>query len=198
MVWKNRRRIACVRRAVTRALILSAVILPVGGRVGRVLASGAVSAEGLRPEIVGGLHWRPIGPARFGGRVTDIAAVEGRPAVFYVATASGGLWKTQDLGTTWDSIFDTVGCASIGDVALAPSNPDVVWVGTGEANNSQNSPWGNGVYRSTDGGRTWTHLGLDETRHIGRVVVHPANPDVAYVAALGDLWGPNPARGVFK
>src|SRR5439155_14194882 len=79
-----------------------------------------------------------------------------------------------------------------------PSNPDVVCVGTGESNNSQNSPWGNGVYRSTDGGRTWTHLGLDETRHIGRVVVHPANPDVAYVAALGDLWGPNPARGVFK
>jgi photosystem II stability/assembly factor-like uncharacterized protein len=165
----------------------------------RLVADGTtVPAERLDGRVLGALQWRPLGPARFGGRVTDITGIEDRPGLLYAATASGGLWKTEDLGTTWEPIFDSAGCASIGDVAVAPSNPDVIWVGTGEANSSQNSPWGRGVYRSIDGGRSWTHLGLDETRHIGRVVVHPANPDVAYVAAVGDLWGPNPERGVFQ
>jgi photosystem II stability/assembly factor-like uncharacterized protein len=144
------------------------------------------------------LHFRPIGPAVMGGRIHDVESVPGNPSVVYVASASGGLWKSVNKGTTWTPIFDDQAVSTFGDVALAPSNPDVVWAGTGEQNNRQSTSWGNGVYRSTDGGKTWTHLGLAPTRHIGRIRVHPKNPDVAYVAALGDLWAPTPDRGVYK
>ena len=98
---------------------------------------------------------------------------------------------------TWQALFEDQPNPSIGDIALAPSNPSIVYVGTGEANNRQSSSWGDGVYKSMDGGATWTHLGLKETHHIGRIVVHPTDPDIVYVAALGDLWGPNKERGVF-
>ena len=108
------------------------------------------------------------------------------------------MWKTSNAGTTWAPIFDKEEVSTIGDVALAPSDPSIVWVGTGEANNRQSSSWGNGVYRSTDGGATWKHMGLRETHHISRVLVHPANPSVVYVASVGRLWGPNRERGVFK
>src|SRR5918996_2918526 len=137
---------------------------------------------------------RQIAPAVMGGRVHDIEAVSRNPAVIYAATASGGLWKTTNKGTTWTPIFDDQPVSTFGDVAIAPSNPDVVWAGTGEQNNRQSTSWGNGVYRSTDAGKTWTHLGLEETRHIARVLVHPTNPDIAYVAALGNLWAPSPDR----
>jgi photosystem II stability/assembly factor-like uncharacterized protein len=145
-----------------------------------------------------GLQFRNIGPALMGGRIDDFAVQEDAPSTFYVATASGGLWKTQNDGTTFEPIFDDQPVSSIGDVALAPSDPSILYVGTGEANNRQSSSWGNGVYRSLDGGQTWTHLGLADTHHIGRIVVHPRNPDVAYVAALGHLWGPNQERGLYK
>ncbi|MGH9350391.1 MAG: WD40/YVTN/BNR-like repeat-containing protein [Vicinamibacterales bacterium] len=145
-----------------------------------------------------GLRWRSIGPARPGGRVTSLAVLESNPAVIYVATASGGVWRTTNLGTTWDPLFDHAGAASIGDVAIARSDPDTVWVGTGEPDNRQSSSWGDGVYKSVDGGLTWQHMGLRETRHIGRVAVHPTNPDTVFVAALGHLWGPNDERGVFR
>jgi photosystem II stability/assembly factor-like uncharacterized protein len=144
------------------------------------------------------LRFRSIGPAGMGGRVHDIEGVPGNPAVLYVATASGGLWKSVNKGTTWTPIFDDQPVSTFGDVALAPSNPEIVWAGTGEQNNRQSTSWGNGVYRSTDGGKTWTHLGLAATRHIGRIRVHPRDPDVAYVAALGDLWAPSADRGVYK
>jgi photosystem II stability/assembly factor-like uncharacterized protein len=144
------------------------------------------------------LRFRAIGPVVMGGRVHDIEALPRNPAVIYVASASGGLWKSVNKGTTWTPIFDEQPVSTFGDVAIAPSNPDIVWAGTGEQNNRQSTSWGNGVYRSTDAGRTWTHVGLDNTRHIGRVRVHPTNPDVAYVAALGDLWAPSPDRGVYK
>lgn len=144
------------------------------------------------------LRFRSIGPAVMGGRVHDIEALPRNPAVVYVATASGGLWKSVNKGTTWTPIFDDQPVSTFGDVAIAPSNPNVVWAGTGEQNNRQSTSWGNGVYRSTDAGKTWTHLGLENTRHIGRVRVHPANPDVAYVAALGNLWAPSGDRGVYK
>lgn len=184
------------------ALALLLVGSSADDRVGATAASvrepgGAARFDPLEGALAG-LRWRPLGPARFGGRVTDFAVVESKPAQFYVATASGGLWKTTSLGAHWEPVFDDVECASLGDVAIAPSDPEVVWVGTGEANNSQFSPWGNGVYRSTDGARTWTHLGLEETRHIGRIVVDPTDPDLAYVAAVGHLWGPNAERGVFR
>ncbi len=145
-----------------------------------------------------GLEFRNIGPALMGGRIDDFAVQEDDPSTFYVATASGGLWKTQNGGTTFEPLFDDQPVSSIGDVTLAPSDPSILYVGTGEPNNRQSSSWGNGVYRSLDGGRTWTHLGLADTHHVGRIVVHPRNPDVAYVAALGHLWGPNKERGLYK
>jgi photosystem II stability/assembly factor-like uncharacterized protein len=143
--------------------------------------------------------WRHIGPAAFGGRISDLAVDPTNPAVIYVGAASGGVFKSINGGTSWQPVFDNSGGAqSIGAIAIAPSDPQVVWVGTGEANNRQSSSWGNGVYRSVDGGRTWVSLGLADTHHIGRIVVHPTNPDVAYVAALGHLWGANEARGVYR
>jgi photosystem II stability/assembly factor-like uncharacterized protein len=144
------------------------------------------------------LKLRDIGPAIMGGRIDDFAVVESNPDTFYVGAATGGVWKTTNDGTTFEPVFDHEGVSSIGDVTVAPSDPSIVWVGTGEANNRQSSSWGNGVYKSTDGGKTWAHLGLAETQHIGRIVIHPANPNVVYVAALGHLWGPNPERGVYK
>jgi photosystem II stability/assembly factor-like uncharacterized protein len=145
-----------------------------------------------------GLEFRNIGPANMGGRVDDVAVVESDPAVFYVGMASGGVWKTENGGVTFQPVFDDQPVSSIGDVTLAPSDPQVLYVGTGEPNNRQSSSWGNGVYRTTDGGRTWAHLGLKDTHHIGRIAVHPADPDVVYVAALGRLWGPGKERGLFK
>ena len=149
-------------------------------------------------EATRALEWRPIGPTIMGGRVSDLAVVESDPRVFYVGTATGGVWKTQNAGTTFESIFDHEETSSIGDVTLAPSNSNVVWVGTGEPQNRQSSPWGNGVYRSTDAGASWTHLGLENTHHISRIQVHSRDPDVAYVAAVGHLWGANRERGVYK
>jgi hypothetical protein len=141
---------------------------------------------------------RPIGPAVTGGRVTDLAGIPDRPSVLYVATASGGLWKTTNRGHSWTPLFDDMPVSTFGDVALAPSDPDIVYAGTGEQNNRQSASWGDGVYRSDDGGGTWRHLGLVETRHIGKIEIHPEDPDVVWVAALGNLWKANPERGVFK
>jgi photosystem II stability/assembly factor-like uncharacterized protein len=143
-------------------------------------------------------EWREIGPTIMGGRIADLAVVESDAATFYVGTATGGLWKTVDAGITFQALFQDEETSSIGDVTVAPSNPNVVWVGTGEPQNRQSSPWGNGVYRSVDAGRTWTHLGLAETHHVARIQVHPRDPDLAYVAAVGHLWGSNPERGVYK
>jgi photosystem II stability/assembly factor-like uncharacterized protein len=133
-----------------------------------------------------------------GGRIADLAVVESKPQVFYVGAATGGLWKTVNHGTTWEPLFDGQPTSSIGDVTIAPSNTNIVWVGTGEPQNRQSSPWGNGAYKSMDGGRTWAHMGLEDTKHIARIVIHPRNPDVVYVAAVGHLWGANADRGVFK
>ncbi len=145
-----------------------------------------------------GLRFREVGPTIMGGRVSDLAVVESDPRIFYVGTATGGIWKTENAGITFTALFTDEETSSIGDVTVAPSNPNVIWVGTGEPQNRQSSPWGNGVYRSVDGGTTWRHLGLSETHHISRIQVHPRDPDVAYVAAVGHLWGPNPERGVYR
>jgi photosystem II stability/assembly factor-like uncharacterized protein len=141
---------------------------------------------------------RSIGPAVMGGRISDIALDPRNPHTFYVGLATGGIVKTANDGITFDSIFDKQPMLSIGALALAPSNPDVLWVGTGEANDRNSSGWGNGVYRSTDGGENWQHLGLESSRVINRIVVHPQNPDIAYVAAVGDLWIESDERGLYK
>ena len=164
----------------------------------RVLGSYQAVAEGHDETILQGLKFRSIGPAVMGGRIDDIAVMESQPWIFYVGTASGGLWKTTNNGTTWESLFDEQSTSSIGDVALAPTDPEIVWVGTGEPNNRQSSTFGDGVYKSMDGGRTWRHMGLRDTQNIGRIVTHPRKPNVAYVAALGHLWGANDERGVFR
>ncbi len=146
-----------------------------------------------------GLKFRNIGPAVMGGRVDDLAVLESNPAVFYVGTATGGLWKTVNNGTTWTTHFDDLDdVVSIGDIAINPNDANTVWVGTGENNNRQSGSWGNGVWKSTDGGATWKHMGLPNSKHIARIIVDPVDHDVVYVAALGSLWGPGGDRGVFK
>ena len=142
--------------------------------------------------------WRSIGPANMGGRVDDIAVDENNPSTIYVGFATGGLWKSTNNGTTWLPIFDKYPVSSIGDIALAPSNPDIIYVGTGEANNRQSSSFGAGVYKSTDGGKEFVYLGLKETQSIARIVVHPKDPNIVYVAAIGHLFGPNAERGLYK
>lgn len=144
------------------------------------------------------LRFREIGPASPGGRIDDFAVLESNPAVFYVATATGGLLKTVNQGTTFESVFDNETTSSIGDVAIAPNDANLVWVGAGENNNRQSSSWGDGVYKSTDGGKTWKNMGLRDSKQIARIIVDPVDHDVVYVAALGSLWGPGGDRGVYK
>ncbi len=152
----------------------------------------------LNDVLLKNMKPRAIGPAVMGGRVSDIALDPRNPAVFYVGLGTGGLFKTGNNGATFDPIFDKQPVLSIGAVAIAPSDSDVVWVGTGEANDRNSSEWGDGVYRSTDGGGTWTNVGLKESRSIARIVVHPAKPEVAYVAAMGNLWKDGGERGLYK
>jgi photosystem II stability/assembly factor-like uncharacterized protein len=161
------------------------------------LLGATAFAQPKYEDILKNLKFRSIGPATMGGRTDDFAVVESDPRIIYAGTAAGGLFKTINGGVTWQALFEDQPNPSIGDVTLAPSNPSIVYVGTGEANNRQSSSWGDGVYKSMDGGATWKHLGLDATHHVGRIVVHPTDPDIVYVAAMGDLWGPNQERGVF-
>jgi photosystem II stability/assembly factor-like uncharacterized protein len=144
------------------------------------------------------LQFREIGPATMSGRIDDFAVLESNPSIFYVATATGGLWKTVNQGTTFQPVFNRESTSSIGDVAIAPTDPNLVWVGTGENNNRQSSSWGEGIFKSTDGGRTWKNMGLRDSRHIARVIVDPQDHDVVYAASLGSLWGSGGERGVFK
>src|ERR1700704_592414 len=165
------------------------------------LSISALAAPGDQPNPTDkfkNLEFREIGPATMGGRIDDFAVVESNPNIVYVGTAAGGVWKKTNNGPTWEPIFDKESVSTIGDIAIAPSDPSVVWVGTGEPNNRQSSSWGDGAYKSLDGGKTLQNMGLRATRHIGRIVIHPRNPDVLYVAALGHLWGANAERGVYK
>jgi photosystem II stability/assembly factor-like uncharacterized protein len=158
----------------------------------------ALPANATSPDLLAPFSARSLGPANMSGRVCEVAVVESKPAIMYVASATGGLWKTTNAGMTWTPLTDQLDVWSIGAVAVAASDPNVVYMGTGEANPRNSVSWGDGVYRSADGGKSWTHVGLTDTQHIGRITVHPTNPDVAYVAALGHIWGPNAERGLFK
>src|SRR5882672_9256253 len=142
--------------------------------------------------------FRGIGPASMGGRIDDIAGVDSNPYIYYVGFATGGVWKTTNNGTTFTPIFDTYSRGSIGDIAISASNPDIVWVGTGEANNRQSASFGDGIYKSTDAGKTFTKMGLENSQSIARIVIDPKDPNIVYVAVLGHLFGPNKERGVYK
>ncbi|MBX6421231.1 MAG: hypothetical protein IRZ06_09530 [Nevskia sp.] len=162
-----------------------------------LLFAAAAQAAGFDPAFFGALHWRMIGPFR-GGRVLAVAGVPGDGLHWYFGAVNGGVWETRDAGRTWTPIFDREPVQSIGALAVAPSDPNVLYVGTGEADMRSDIAQGDGVYKSTDGGKTWTHLGLDDTQQIGRILVDPRDADTVYVAALGHPYGPNAARGVFK
>ena len=148
----------------------------------------AAPTGGYSETFLGGLRWRSIGPSR-GGRSTGAAGSDARPLEYYFGATGGGLWKTTDGGTTWTPVADkTLKTSSVGAVAIAPSNPDVVYIGMGESQLRGNIIQGDGVYKTTDAGKTWTHMGLEKTLVISRIRVHPTNPDVVYVAALGNPY----------
>src|SRR5688500_2064656 len=150
------------------------------------------------PALLNSLQWRLVGPFR-GGRCVAVAGHPNDMQTHYMGTTGGGVWKTTDGGTSWENISDGYfKRASVGGIAVSPTDPNVIYVGMGEATIRGNVSHGDGVYRSTDGGETWQHMGLAETRNIGKVRVHPTNPDVVYVAALGHAHGPNAERGVFR
>jgi S1-C subfamily serine protease/photosystem II stability/assembly factor-like uncharacterized protein len=152
----------------------------------------------LPNEWTSALQWRCIGPAGMGGRISAISVFEADPTIWYIATASGGLLKTTNNGITFEHQFDREATVSIGDVCVAPSNADIVWVGTGEGNPRNSVSYGDGVYKSLDGGKTWKNMGLKKSFQIGKILIHPTNPDIVYVGALGRLYGPNEERGLFK
>jgi photosystem II stability/assembly factor-like uncharacterized protein len=154
-------------------------------------------AQTVPPELLAGLQWRLIGPFR-GGRAVAVTGVTGGGAVFYFGAVDGGVWKTIDAGVTWNPVFDGQPIASIGALEVAPSNPDVIYAGTGESDIRSALSSGDGVYKSTDGGQTWNNIGLRDSRQISRIVIDPRNADVVYVGALGHAYGPNNQRGVFK
>ncbi len=160
--------------------------------------SGAAAQTAITTADLANLHAREIGPAVTGGRQHDVEAIPGDPSTIYVASASGGIWRSTNRGQNWTPLTDHLPVSTFGDIALAPSNPRILYAGTGEQNNRQSTSWGNGVYRSDDGGDSWRHLGLEGTRHIGEVQVHPEDPDVVWVAALGNLWAPSEDRGVYR
>jgi photosystem II stability/assembly factor-like uncharacterized protein len=167
-----------------------------------LLSPPVALAQGPPPErptaVFNGLKLRSIGPAIASGRIAAFAVHPADASHYYVAVASGGVWKTTNAGTTWTPVFDHEGSYSIGAIALDPKNPHVVWVGTGENNSQRSVSYGDGVYRSDDGGKSWTNVGLKSSEHIGQILIDPRNSDVVYVAAQGPLWSPGGDRGLYK
>ncbi len=186
------------KRSNTAAALLFAAAALLAPGAGALHAQAAAKPAALDSLAISALKARAIGPAVMGGRVSDIALDPTDPQTFYVGLGTGGVMKTTDGGATFSAIFTGQPVASIGAVAVAPSDSSVVWVGTGEANDRNSSQWGNGVYRSADAGATWTHVGLEGTKSIARIVVSPTDPKTAYVAAVGDLWQASRERGLYR
>ena len=166
--------------------------------VALVASTAAAQSPALDAAMLAGVRFRSIGPATMSGRITDLAVSEADPTLMYVATATGGVWKSIDNAITMSPVFEKERVNSVGAVEIFQPDPNVVWVGTGEATNRQSSGWGDGVYKSIDGGKSWTNMGLPESGHIARIIAHPSDRDIAYVAVLGKLWAPNPERGLYK
>ena len=175
--------------------VLSALAATV---VSSAAALAQTSKQPLDSATVAGFRWRTVGPANFEGRVADVVGIPSPSKTFFVAAAGGGIWKTTNAGTTFRPVFDDYPVISMGALAIAPSDTQQVWAGTGEQNSRNTIEPGQGIYKSTDGGLTWKLMGLEKTQHIGRIVVHPTNPNVVYVAALGAAWKSNPERGLYK
>ncbi|HEX7778765.1 MAG TPA: hypothetical protein VF424_05980, partial [Vicinamibacterales bacterium] len=177
------------------------------GLVGLALSGSLVGQSPAAMPIATefeGLHFRSIGPATMSGRISDLAVYEANPAIYYVGTAHGGIWKTVNNGALFEAQFQDIestkgsGLISIGDVTVSQKDPNLVWAGTGESNNRQTTSWGDGVYKSTDGGKTWQNMGLRQSYHINRIVIDPEDNNIVFVAATGALFGPGGDRGVYK
>jgi len=181
------------RLAVYSAFLLVASL----AGLGQVSLHLQTRAQTLDDKALKGMKWRQIGPFR-GGRALAVTGVAGDPETYYFGAVAGGAWKTQNGGLTWSPMTDKTGIMSIGAIAVAPSDPNIVYVGTGESCIRGNISYGDGMYKSVDGGKTWARIGLEDTQHIAKIVVHPQNPDIIYVAALGHAYGPNEMRGVFR
>ena len=173
-------------------------VLLVSNIMALMLLASSGFGQNANEGLLKSFTWRNIGPANMGGRTVDIEGVESNPKIIYAGTATSGVWKTVNAGITWEPIFDDQPVASIGDLAVSTKDPNIVYVGTGEANGRNSSPWGAGVFKSTDGGDSWEFVGLKNTQHIGRVLIDPEDPDVVYVAAVGRLWGHSEDRGLYK
>ena len=185
-------------RRVGKSVAVLAILAAAAGPAAAAATPAAPAAGALDADLLAGLAPRSIGPAGMSGRIAAIAAVESNPDIVYAGAATGGVWKSFDGGITWKPIFDDQPVAAIGAIAIDRRNPSIVWVGTGEGNVRNSASVGNGIYRSLDGGESWTHLGLDGSERIHRIVLHPDDSEVAWVAALGREWGENPERGIFK
>jgi photosystem II stability/assembly factor-like uncharacterized protein len=177
------------------ARLLCLVALLVGLQSGPTVEA---QSSTLRSTDLAGLRLRTIGPANMSGRFVDMDVVESEPMTMYVASATGGIFRTRDNGITWEAVFEREPVHSVGDIAIFQPNPNIIWVGTGERANRQSVGWGDGIYKTTDAGKTWTNVGLRASKHIGRVVTHPSNPDIVWVAAQGSVWGPGGDRGIYK
>jgi hypothetical protein len=172
-----------------------------GGGRGAAVAAAQAAAPTINvatDPLLAAFRFRSIGPASMGGRIDDIAVSESNPNIIYLGYAVGGVFRSENNGTTFEPVFETYGTASIGDIAIHPTNPNVVYIGTGEPNNRQTSSFGDGIYKTTDGGKTFENIGLKETQTIARIVIDPRNSEVVYVASPGHLFGSNPDRGVYK
>ncbi len=197
-----RRRFANARPAVSRRRASPASLLA-GAVVSLVvvvaLYAGQMPARvEVSPELLSGLHWRSIGPTVFGGRVTSVVGVPGNPYIIYVGHSTGGVYKSTNGGVTFHSIFNDGNTLSVGAIAISPDNPNVIYVGTGEGNPRNSASFGDGIYKSLDGGKTWQHLGLEGTRRFSRIIVNPLHPNIVLAAAMGREWGPNTERGVYR
>ena len=182
------------RVGVIRAVIAGAALAAAAG----TMLSGAAQSGGLDAKVMAdALHWRLVGPFR-AGRVNAVTGVPGQLETFYFGSVGGGVWKSDNAGRTWNPISDSMPTASIGAIAVAPSDTSTVYVGTGEADMRDSIAFGDGMYKSTDAGRTWAHIGLETTRQIGRIAVHPRDPNIVFVAALGHVYGPHADRGVYR